>query len=245
MLERRLILFFAAFMVSSSLSTSLLPYTRFQSTWFHVLLIVIPTLALFVALLVWLYKKFPNTLLGQPLKSFSLELFGITLILLATAFLDKMSTKAHFCLDNGTERSLNLITNASETYTVAAKRAVEIDLPIGNNTLNIDGRDTVVNFDEREGTYIYNPENANQYVIGSVTYQPWNSKQGSENPDSAQMKFVTGIFFHNQTDYLFSPPELTIEKKSEGENIKKRYSIVCGTCWIRKFQMNSTKRSNV
>ena len=221
MFERRFILFFAAFMVGSRLSRSLLPYTLFQDTWFHVLVITIPTLVMFIGILVLLYKKFPNTTFGQPLKSLPLELLGITFILLATSFLDKTFTKAHFCFDNGTERSLTLITNANETYFIPAKSDVQIDLPIGNNTLNIDGRDTVVNLQEREGIYIYNPENANRYVMGSVSYQPWNSGQGGQSPDSTQMKFVKGTFFHNRTDYLFSAPEITIEKKSKGQNLKK------------------------
>jgi hypothetical protein len=224
-LEEKLTLF--GFLILGAISATyisklILPLTRNYSTWIHTILVILIGVFLFVQIAKFIRNTFPDSIIGSNLQDMTSELGVFFLALAVVGMIDKGSNEASFCVDNGTDAPITISANHKDQQIVEAGSFLKLDLPMGKNDLNIAGRDTTVDINQRQGHYIYNCGAKNSYLLNTVLYG--EESQVNNYKDTSSLQIISNqLFFYTKADYLFEEDKTILTSKSDrGKVISKK-----------------------
>lgn len=140
---------------------------------------------------------------------------GVVLGAILSGFYSLHSLDCDLTVDNGTIKSVkveyyNRTQNLIKTE-IPSGSFQTITLPVGDNTLTINGKKKIIKMGQRGQKYIYNIDGVNNYVLTEIYYG-----RDTQAPKEKENFFSTE-FFKVYADYLFEAPESILTKRRSSE----------------------------
>lgn len=139
---------------------------------------------------------------------------------LISYFLVSSGFRTDVYIDNGKSVPVQVSISEEETQTVPANSYIQMSAPIGENEILIDGKKKKINILSK-GIWVYNVENLNFYIEGTVDYSNPDVLYKDKPADSTKTntlgnKIIHEEFFKLESDYIFEAPEsITIKKENQ------------------------------
>jgi hypothetical protein len=139
---------------------------------------------------------------------------------LISYFLVSSGFRTDIYIDNGKSVPVQVSISEEETQTVPANSYIQMSAPIGENEILIDGKKKKINILSK-GIWVYNVENLNFYIEGTVDYSNPDVLYKDKPADSTKTntlgnKIIHEEFFKLESDYIFEAPEsITIKKENQ------------------------------
>ncbi|KAF2515393.1 hypothetical protein EYY60_02595 [Flavobacterium zhairuonense] len=135
-------------------------------------------------------------------------------------FLVSSSFRTTLYIDNGKSTPVEIKIASETAQTIAPNSFIVTEVPIGKNELIIDGKTKTINI-LGKGEWVYNVDNLNSYIEGTVDYAEQEVRRINNTKDTTTTKLsadkiIHKEFFKLESDFIFEAPEtISISKNAQ------------------------------
>ncbi|WP_035652772.1 hypothetical protein [Flavobacterium sp. ASV13] len=157
---------------------------------------------------------------GMPLHLEKSSYFFIPLGAVIAFFLVSSSFRTALYIDNGKSTPVEIKIASETAQTIAPNSFIKTEVPIGKNELIIDGKTKTINILDK-GEWVYNVDNLNSYIEGTVDYADQSIRSINNVKDTTTTKLsadkiIHKEFFKLESDFIFEAPEtISVSKNAQ------------------------------
>lgn len=161
---------------------------------------------------------------GMPVQLEKSSYFFIPIGAVIAFFLVYSSFRTSLYIDNGNSVPVE-VKISSTTKTVAPNDFIVIDTHLGENEISINGKKKTINIQDN-GRWVYNVDNLNSYIEGTVDYADPEVKSIKSANDTTVTKLsvdkiIHKEFFKLESDFIFEAPEtISVSKNAQTNTIR-------------------------
>ena len=151
------------------------------------------------------------------LKNSGMYVMAFSLGALITSYGTHSINRTSFYLDNGGKEPISFKIKNMGEFQVNAGQYVELNLPLGKNTLIINNEEKEIDLNQK-GYWVYNPGKLNTYFETSVLY-------GTDETAATDTDFrkINEEMFYSNADFIFEAPgEIVVDKNHSKTAVSRK-----------------------